>query len=258
MKKPHAALFKKRCGIEMMQNILDHIFISQVHPEWRDAIREAYTKLDPLYLQTLNMQSHCLPRPDQLFAAFSMPLSSMRYILLGESPYPRVQSANGYAFWDAAVGSLWSDKGLSKEVNRATSLRNLIKMLLVARGSLSHDFSQDAIAKLDQSSFVQTGSALFERMMSLGFLLLNASLVYSDGQVNHHAKQWRPFIQCILEWLVQHKPSVELILFGKIANNLPKTALPIALKAEHPYNLTFITNPNVIDFFKPMDILKQS
>ena len=238
---------------------MDKILISQVHPEWRDAIREACTKLDPLYLETLNTQAHCLPRPHQLLAAFTQPLSSTRYILFGESPYPREQSANGFAFWDAAVGSLWSDKGLSKEVNRATSLRNMIKMLLVARGQiLKEDLSQDAIARLDKSSFAQTASDLFTHMMSIGFLLLNASLVYSDGQVNYHAKQWRPFIQCILEWLAQNKPSLELVLFGKIADSLPKTALPIALKAEHPYNLSFITNPNFIEFFKPMDILKQS
>lgn len=230
--------------------------ISQVHPEWREVIREACKRLEPSYLETLNSQSHCLPRPHQLLAAFSLPLSSARYILFGESPYPRAQSANGFAFWDAAVGSLWSEKGLSKEVNRATSLRNMIKMLLYARGSLHRDFSQDAIAKIDKASFVQTASQLFTHMMSLGFLLLNASLVYSDGQVNYHAKQWRPFIQYILEWLAQNKPSVELVLFGKIADNLPKTSLPIALKAEHPYNLSFMTNPNVIEFFKPLDILK--
>lgn len=235
-----------------------HDLLSQAHPEWRDALRQACSTLDPLYLETLNTHSHCLPRPHQLLAAFTQPLSSTRYILFGESPYPREQSANGFAFWDAAVGSIWSDKGLSKEVNRATSLRNMIKMLLLARGSLKEDLSQGAITKLDKSEFVQTAAELFTHMMSLGFLLLNASLVYSDGQVNYHAKQWRPFIHCVLEWLAKNKPSVELVLFGKIADSLPKTALTIALKAEHPYNLSFITNSDVIEFFKPMDILKQS
>lgn len=234
------------------------VLISQVHPEWQEAIRVACTQLAPRYLEILNTQIDCLPRPHQLLAAFKQPLSSTRYILFGESPYPRAQSANGYAFWDAAVGSLWSETGLSKAVNRATSLRHLIKMLLLARGSLQEDTSQEAIARLDKSPFIQTASELFTHMMSLGFLLLNASLVYSDGKVNDHAKQWRPFIQSILEWLAQHHPAIELVLLGKIAERLPKTALSIALKAEHPYNISFVTNERVIAFFKPMDILKQS
>ena len=54
--------------------------------------------------------------------------------------------ANGYAFWDAAVNELWSDNGLSKAVNRATSLRNFIKMLLVTEGALSLGKPLDAPA----------------------------------------------------------------------------------------------------------------
>ena len=44
----------------------------------------------------------------------------MRYVLFGESPYPRAQSANGYAFWDAAANSLWAEEGgLHQLLNRA-------------------------------------------------------------------------------------------------------------------------------------------
>lgn len=232
--------------------------VAQAHPEWRDALEQACTKLDSAYLDYLITHTDYLPRSHQLLAAFQQPLSQTQYILFGESPYPREQSANGLAFWDAHVGSLWSAKGLSKEVNRATSLRNILKMLLLARGALTADLSQDAIAALDKHALVQTAADLFHRFISMGFLLLNASLVYSDGQVNYHAKQWRPFLASILECLAEHKPTIQLVLFGKIADNLPTNTLPIALKAEHPYNLSFITNPAVISFFKPLDILKQS
>ena len=97
------------------------------------------------------------------------PLSSVRTILFGESPYPREGSANGYAFWDAAVENLWSDSGLSKAVNRATSLRNFIKMLLLARGDLNHDFSQPAIAQLDKSTFHRTADEFFTGLLNKGF-----------------------------------------------------------------------------------------
>lgn len=233
-----------------MQNLL-----GQAHPQWQPLIKHALGVMDSEYLDKLQNEKNWLPEIKNTFAAFSLPLSSTRYILLGESPYPRSQSANGYAFWDSAVQSLWSDTGLSKPVNRATSLRNLIKMLLFARGDLSLDFTQDAIAKLDKSHYVQTAAELFESFIRKGFLLLNASLVYSEGRVPYHARQWRPFVHCLFQQLADQSSSVQLILLGKIAEQIPESSLFPALLAEHPYNISFITNSAVVDFFKPLDLL---
>jgi len=235
-----------------MQNIIEQ----QAHPQWHDLLKQALAVMDNDYLSTLQAIDGWLPGINAIFAAFSMPLSATHYILLGESPYPRAQSANGYAFWDAAVQSLWSDKGLSKQVNRATSLRNLVKMLLLARGDLMHDFSQEAIANLDKSQYIQTGEQLFGAFMQSGFLLLNASLVYGEGQVPYHARKWRPFIHSLFQQLAEQKPSLKLVLLGRIAEQVPQTSLLAVLLAEHPYNISFITNPAVVDFFKPLDLLK--
>ena len=233
-----------------MQNIIEHS-----HPEWHELLRFALSVMDANYLDTLQASDQWLPGIDSLFAAFSLPLSATNYILLGESPYPRKQSANGYAFWDNAVLELWSSTGLDKQVNRATTLRNLLKMFLFARGDLTDDLSQGAIANLDKSNYVQTAEQLFKAFMQKGFLLLNASLVYAEGEVQYHARQWRPFIQCLLTALGQSKPSLKLVLFGNIAKQIPQTNLNPALVVEHPYNISFITNPRVIAFFKPLDLL---
>ena len=233
-----------------MQNL-----IMQAHPQWQPLVERALEDMDKQYLNHLQSTKNWLPGINSLFAAFSLPLTSTRYILLGESPYPRAQSANGYAFWDEAVGSIWSEKGLSKQVNRATSLRNLIKMMLVARGDLLTDLSQEAIAKLDKSNYIQTADQLFTGFMKKGILLLNASLVYSENQVPYHARQWRPFVHSLFQQLALQNNALKLILLGKIAEQLPKTDLPPVLSAEHPYNISFITNSMVIDFFKPLDLL---
>ncbi len=95
-----------------------------------------------------------MPGSDQLLAAFKRERSGVRYLLIGESPYPRRESANGIAFYDAAVGSLWSEQGLSKPVNRATSLRNIIKTALLAEGLLD----KDADGKIPQSGSQQSTS----------------------------------------------------------------------------------------------------
>ena len=232
-----------------------HNLIAQAHEEWHELLSISLDRMDLSYLQSLNTSHHWLPGNDALFAAFRLPLTATRYILLGESPYPRAASANGYAFWDASVGSLWSETGFSKEVNRATSLRNLMKMLLHARGDLSTDFSQSVIAGLDKSIYVQTAAALFNALLNNGFLLLNASLVFSEGQVPYHARHWRPFFHELLNQLAKQHPDLQLVLFGKIAEKLPKTTHKIGLLAEHPYNISFITNKDVLAFFKPLNLL---
>ncbi len=225
------------------------------HSEWKPLLNNALEWMDKEYLNELFYNKDWLPGLNHLFAAFSQPLNKLQYVLLGESPYPRKQSANGYAFWDNAVDDLWSKDGLSKTVNRATSLRNLIKMLLIARGDLDKDTSQHAIARLNKKHLIKTGTQLFEGMIGKGFLLLNASLVYSEGKVPYHARQWRPFMHHLFEQLAVIKPKVELILLGKIAATLPSHQLSVGLLAEHPYNISFIHNAEVIEFFKPLDLL---
>lgn len=232
-------------------------FIQHTHPDWHDLLTYSFSKMDKNYLQKLADSSNWLPGQARLLAAFKMPRDKLRYILVGESPYPRAQSANGYAFWDQAVLSLWGKNGFSTEVNRATSLRNWLKCLLYARGDLKQDFSIQALQSLDSSHYIQTAEQFFTRLMHRGFLLLNATPVYEAGAINAHAKQWLPFMQALLQKL-NESGSVSLILFGNIAKKLPiPTDMP-TLRAEHPYNLSFITNPDVLAFFQPFDLLAAS
>jgi len=238
-----------------MFNSIEKQLVTHVHPDWYELLTDALSHMDIDYLNQLIHTHNWLPGVDALFKAFTLPLSSTRYILLGESPYPRQQSANGYAFWDAAVGSLWSTTGLSREVNRATSLRNLMKMFLYAEGALTDDFSQEAIMHLDHSVYYQTCHELFCGLLNRGFLLLNASLVYEEKRVTYHAKFWRPFIVRLLDGLVSHKSSLQLLLFGKISQMIPQYERFECLVAQHPYNISFITNPIVVNFFKPLNVL---
>ncbi|QRN03686.1 uracil-DNA glycosylase [Legionella sp. MW5194] len=229
--------------------------IEKTHSKWHDTLDRALGCMNSEYLRQLQREVDWLPGNENLFAAFSRPPECMKFLLLGESPYPRPQSANGYAFWDNAVGALFSDRGLSLEVNRATSLRNLIKMLLVARGDLQEDCSQTAIARLDKRHYIQTAQQLFNGMMERGFLLLNASLVYRDNQVPYHSRQWQPFMNSLFDQLAESHPSIQLVLFGKIAAQVKNAERFSCLVAEHPYNLSFINNPDVLAFFKPLDLL---
>lgn len=244
-------------------------------PSWRPVLQQGLTAMaeaDPAYLQTLSADIF-LPTQGRLFAAFSQPVDAVRFVLVGEGPYPREASATGVCFMDGAVQSLWSEQGLSKQVNRATSLRNFIKMLLVADGLVQPESTGvEAMAEISVqarsvgSDFIQTLPQLERKLVEQGFLLLNAALVFrAHVHPVKEAKAWRLLFQVVMAALMeqaeQHKQELPtLVLWGKIALWLEAmegiAGFP-KLISEHPYNLSFIQNQIMQQFFGPMKLLRQ-
>lgn len=244
--------------------------VDRADPSWRPILikgLQAMMMADLEYLSALAGDSY-LPTDARLFAAFQQPLDQVKYVLVGEGPYPRVESATGVSFMDGAVGSLWSDEeggGLSKPVNKATSLRNFMKMLLVADGHLSEEATNgaalaDVAARLrGGEGAAQTLAHIQDKLHANGFLLLNASLVFRESvSPAKDAKAWRPFFDTVMQALAAQQPT--LILWGKIAEQLNKLesvkALP-QIVAEHPYNVSFIANKEMQALFGPMGLLKR-
>ncbi|MGW8168879.1 MAG: uracil-DNA glycosylase family protein [Sulfurovaceae bacterium] len=220
--------------------------------------------LDDSYIEFLKNDNNYIPTKTNIFNAFStLAKDDVRYVLFGQDPYPRQQSASGYAFIDGAVKEIFSSNGtLAKEVNRATSLRNFIKMALVARGDLKpDDTSPKAIEKANKTSLINSIEELRNNFEQNGILLLNTSLVFTDKKsTTYHARAWKPFMEDLLSSLDSHK--VKLILFGNFAKDLYRS-LPIissfeAIELEHPYNLSFISNSKAIELFGPMDLLRKA
>lgn len=225
---------------------------------------QALAEADPGYLPALAEDDY-LPTHGRLFAAFAQPLDRVRYVLVGEGPYPRAESATGVCFMDGAVGELWSATGLSKPVNRATSLRNFMKMLLVADGQLQvNDTGGAALAPVAAASrangSIQTLAQLQDNLTAEGFLLLNAALVFRKHVAPVvDARAWLPFLQTVLAVLAGQASKPTLVLWGKIAEQLrrlPETADLPQVVAEHPYNLSFIGHRGMQELFGPMELLR--
>jgi len=242
--------------------------LERADPSWHAILRdglEAMAKVNPSYLSELAGDSY-LPTELRLFAAFALPLDKVRYVLVGEGPYPRAESATGVCFMDGAVQGLWSEEqggGLSKPVNKATSLRNFLKMLLVADGQLSESSTAGAAlaavaARARSGAAIQTLAEVQQRLTAHGFLLLNASLVFRPHVAPvKDAKAWLPFVETVMRALAARQPT--LVLWGKIAEQLNKLAVVQALPqlvCEHPYNLSFIANRQMHALFGPMELLK--
>ena len=231
---------------------------AQVHQQWQPILADALATVDPGYLQSLLEDDNWLPGAGQLLSAFKRDRLGVRYLLIGESPYPRRESANGIAFFDAAVGELWSEQGLSKPVNRATSLRNIVKTALLAEGLVDKDndgkVTQAAIAAIDKRHLVQTLDELFANLQQAGLLMLNATpVLHPERKPVQEARYWHAFLEQLLASLTQHAPAdITLLLWGKIAQQVE--AMPTSrpyrkLVCEHPYNLSFIDNPQMLELF---------
>ena len=236
-------------------------------PSWRPHLLrglDAVAAANPGYLPALAADDY-LPTQGRLFAAFAQPLDRVRYVLVGEGPYPRADSATGVCFMDGAVGELWSEAGLSKPVNRATSLRNFMKMLLVADGQLQlEDTGGAAMAPVALAArangSIQTLAQLQDNLTAQGFLLLNAALVFRKHVAPVvDARAWLPFLQTVLAVLAERAEPPTLVLWGKIAEQLrklPETEKLPQVLAEHPYNLSFIGHQGMQRLFGPMQLLR--
>ena len=249
-----------------MNNISHLIDRSEVHSQWRPILFESLSSLEAPYLHSLVESQDWLPGIHNLFAAFRRDVKGIKYILIGESPYPRKESANGIAFYDTAVGELWNTNGLSKAVNRATSMRNILKTALLAEGLIDDDhegkISQQSIAKVDKHPLIKTMGELFINLHQRGFLMLNATpVLHPYRKPNKEAVYWLPFLEkllCLLAGSLDQPAT--MILWGKIAQSIE--ALPASrhfhkLKCEHPYNISFIHNPSMLALFAEMKLLQK-
>ncbi len=239
---------------------------SAVHAQWRSPLTQALQTMDADYLRTLLDDPDWLPGANRLLRAFQRDRKNCRYILFGESPYPRAASANGIAFYDAAVSDLWSDKGLSKAVNRATSLRNIMKTALLAEGLITPDaqgkISQHVIAALDKTRLIENIGQLFDALQARGFLLFNATpVLHAQRKPVQEARFWRPFMAALLAHIAADPTPPTLVLWGKVAEQiraLPKASAFTQLRSEHPYNISFIHNKTMQQLFAELQLLQKN
>lgn len=232
----------------------------RVHQSWQNTINKCLKSLDEEYLNFLHVNKEYFPKKESFLNAFkTLPKEKTKAILFGQDPYPREKSAIGYAFIDGNVKEIFSQNGFSKEVNRATSLRNFLKMQLGVEGFLEKDTSQEAIANLSKQNLIGSIEELKNNFEKEGILLLNRALIFTCKQESKkHIKAFEPFIKTLLQEL-SCKP-YDLILFGNEAKSITKILPPkhhfTPIQTIHPYNISFINNPLIREYFSKLSLVK--
>ncbi len=230
-----------------------------IDKSWQDILQKSLNSLDSEYMKFLQKDEGYFPKYEHFLNVFkTLSRTHTKAILFGQDPYPREESAIGYAFIDGKVGDIFSHTGLSKEVNKATSLRNFIKMQLKAEGFLHVKPTQEDIANLPKENLIKTINELKNNFEKEGILLLNRALVFTNKKDTRlHVKAFKPFMKTFLGELKNEK--LDLILFGNEAKTI-KELLPLnhnfnLISTPHPYNISFIENEDVLGYFKNLKLM---
>jgi uracil-DNA glycosylase len=163
-------------------------FRDQLHPGWRDLLKESLDLLDQIELK-LNETSF-LPQHQDVMKCLSFNPSEAKVLILGQDPYPNADDAMGLAFSTAR-----------RDGKLPSSLKNIYRELVDDLG-ISHPVSGDLSPWCEQ-----------------GVVLLNRTLTCAEGESNSHKDiGWRVFTDQVVSVLAQQ--GVVAILWGANAQEV--------------------------------------
>jgi uracil-DNA glycosylase len=129
------------------------------------------------------------PVVKQLFRAFEeCPYKDLKVVMLGQDPYPHINSADGIAFSCSNLGRI------------EASLKFMYKEL------------EDTVYK---DGF--TWDPDLKRWSNQGILMLNCALTTTIGKVGSHYKLWQPFLAFVFDVLMYNNPGTVYVFMGKKA-----------------------------------------
>lgn len=145
-----------------------------------------------------------LPDDSVIFKAFSIPLESVKVVILGQDPYPTPGNAIGLAF------------GVPQSVGREKcpkALKALLDSIALEYGDFLIGFEEDEEGEFDFT--LQTWA-------DQGVLLLNTALTVVANKPNSHKKLWSPFMEDFLQSFSSVKEDVVYLLLGNNAKEYKK------------------------------------
>lgn len=183
------------------------IFREQLHPSWKESLREYLPLLDEIEVKIAS--DLYLPNSNLVMRALSHDLHQSKVLILGQDPYPNPKYSVGLAF------------SISKsETVIPPSLRNIFK-------ELNTDMGADIPKSGDLSPWADQG-----------VVLLNRTMTCRSGESNSHVDiGWRAFTDACVEKLAA--TGAVAILWGNNAKECSKYfATDKLITAPHPSPLS--------------------
>ncbi len=173
------------------------------------------------------------PSKSNIFIIFQKPKELIKFVIIGQDPYPQKGEATGRSFERELL--IWDNVNESLQAILCSIHFNTHKEFI--------DF-QDVLVKISKSDFlVLPPNVLFKNWESVkGVFLLNTSLTTKTGNKNAHRDIWMPFTKKIIAELTNHS-EITWFLWGNEAQNLePYINSNNIFKSTHPAYFSYITN----------------
>mmetsp|Transcript_152865 Transcript_152865/g.292767 ORF Transcript_152865/g.292767 Transcript_152865/m.292767 type:complete len:717 (+) Transcript_152865:65-2215(+) len=135
------------------------------------------------------------------------PPGGWKVVSLGQSPYPRIESATGIAHFDSAVSS-WEDSKFGSVV----TMRCIIKAAAMHKYGVPKSTTVPDLRKLLKEKKCVGPAEWFQAMLTQGVLFMNASCtllppeekgVRASEVVDEHSDFWRPVILAVVDAILQ-------------------------------------------------------
>ena len=169
--------------------------LNAIHPSWQPCfsqkeVAKALIQCHAYYQEEIKEHKTVYPPAHCIFAALTMPVESVRCVILGQDPYHGVNQANGLAF------------SVHQDVDIPPSLRNIYK-------EIQEDIGCPVPAHGDLSTWV-----------AQGVLLLNTGLTVAQAQAaSHQHWPWPEVTDAIIRYVNENASVCTFLLWGRHAQN---------------------------------------
>jgi len=135
------------------------------------------------------------------------PPSGWTVVSLGQSPFPRIESATGIAHFDNAI-SKWEDKRFGVVV----TMRCIIKAAAMNRFGVPKGTTTDELRALLKKEGCVSPAEWFQAMLTQGVLFMNAACtllppedksIRAGSVVEEHRKFWQPVMEAIIDAILK-------------------------------------------------------
>ena len=160
--------------------------MDSIHPSWSPL----FTSHDLSWVDVLYTTGEIVyPQRKDVFRVFSMPVTDIKLVLIGQDPYHGPGQAHGLSF------------SVPHTVGVPPSLRNIFKELKLEFEERNYDFKHGNLEKWHQT----------------GIFLLNAALTVLDGAAGSHMSKWQQFTDNVIDFIVKNNPTCIFLLLGAFA-----------------------------------------
>ncbi len=158
------------------------------HPSWQPLFDEYEFDLKTIFEDEAGLPVY--PPKEQVFNTFSIPVTEIKVVLLGQDPYHGPGQAHGLSF------------SVPNGVPPPPSLQNIFKELQTEYPERKYKFSSGNLQRWVEE----------EKIM-----LLNASLTVRQALPNSHVEVWKEFTDDVIRFIAKNNTTCVFLLLGAFA-----------------------------------------